>query len=280
MGRGVAVQGTGSTVLVGPGEPCRAIGGRINPTGRPALAAAIQQGRWELLQEEARRQQAAGAELLDVNVGAADVDPAWAQAEAVRAIQAVCPLPLLLDAVSVEALAGGLRAARGRPLVNSADARRARLIPVLELARDHDAPVVALTLDDAGVPGTAEGRLRIAERIVEAAVQVGLPPERLLVDVIALPLGRAPEGVAVTLETAALVREKLGLATLLGVSNISYGQVERGPLNAAFVAMAVMAGVDAVILNPLERTAMGVLRAANALAGRTPPGPGREAMGS
>ncbi len=241
------------------------IGERINPTGRKKLQEDVAEGRFLLVREEARRQAAAGAQALDVNVGVPGVDEAAAMRRAVLAVQEAATLPLCVDSSTPAALEAGLAATVGKPLVNSASGEAGRLEAVLPLARRFGAALIFLALDDDGIPATAAGRLAVAERLVRAAEEAGFPREDVFLDCLAMAVGADQASALETLRTIGLVRERLGVRTVLGLSNISFGMPNRPLLNATFLAMALAAGLDAVIMNPLDQAAMDTVRAARVL---------------
>ncbi len=241
------------------------IGERINPTGRKKLQQDVAEGRFLLVRSEARRQAAAGAQALDVNVGVPGVDEATAMREAVLAVQEAASLPLCVDSSTPAALEAGLAATVGKPLVNSASGEAGRLEAVLPLARRFGAALIFLALDDGGIPPTAAGRLAVAERLTRAAEEAGFPREDIFIDCLAMAVGADQASALETLETVRLVKERLGVRTVLGLSNVSFGMPERPLLNATFLAMALAAGLDAVIMNPLDQATMDTVLAARVL---------------
>ncbi|MDI3280247.1 MAG: homocysteine S-methyltransferase family protein [Bacillota bacterium] len=264
----VRLASRGQLVLVGSGQLPVAVGERLNPTARRRLAEELRSGRMSLVREEARRQAEAGAQVLDVNAGLPGIYEAATLAEMVEAIQAVADLPLSLDTADPRALEAGLRSFPGRALINSVTGEVRRLEEVLPLARRYGAAVLGLTLDERGIPPRAEERLQVAERILEAALAAGLRPEDLVIDCLVLAAGAQQREAAETIRAVRLVKERLGLATLLGISNVSHGLPNRPLLNATFLAMALGAGLDAALLNPYDPGVMAVLQAGAVLAGR------------
>lgn len=239
----------GRRVEIGWGKPLVLIGERINPTGRKALSLALEQGDLSLVRSEARRQALAGADVLDVNVGISGVDEASLLRDAVQAVQEVTDAPLCIDSASPKALEAGLSVYKGRPLVNSVNGEQAKLEAVLPLVAAHKAAVIGLTTDDAGIPKEAEGRLAIAERILQAASRHGIPPEDVIIDPLALGIGTDSLAGIETLKAIGLIRERLGVNQTLGLSNISFGLPERQAINTLFLAMAVQNGVTCPILD-------------------------------
>jgi 5-methyltetrahydrofolate--homocysteine methyltransferase len=236
-------------VALGEGQPSRIIGERINPTGKPLLAAELEKGSMSLVRQFCESQEQAGARLIDVNVGAPMVDAQRALPAAVLALQGFSPSPLVLDTTDYVALEKALRIYPGRALINSVNGDAASYEAVFPLARTYGAAVIALTLDETGVPDSIEERLEIAERIRTAAHGYGLHDDDLIFDVLCMA---AASDTSAPLTTLAGVREltKRGLATGLGVSNVSHGLPQRSTLNAAFVNAALAAGLSAAIANP------------------------------
>jgi 5-methyltetrahydrofolate--homocysteine methyltransferase len=247
---GVALASPRSARWFGNGQPLFAIGERINPTGKKALAESLRAGSLSLVREFAQRQEMAGADALDVNVGAAGVDRARMLREAALALPTVTELPLVLDETDPAALEPALKAYPGRALVNSVNGGAASMDAILPLAARYGAAVVVLTLDDEGIPATADARLDIVARVRAAAKREGLSDRDLAVDCLTLTVATDPRAPAVTLDAVRRVSHDLGLATVLGVSNVSHGLPGRQALNAAFLAMAGAAGLSAAIVNP------------------------------
>ncbi len=255
----------GSALFVGGSSPLRAIGERLNPTGRKSLAQSVRDGLFDPYRDEATRQVEAGAQMLDVNVGVPGIDEELAMEQAVIAVGQAVSVPLVIDSPRPEVIEAGLKAADGKVLINSVTGETESLEKVLPLAKRYGAAVLGLTLDEQGIPDTAEERLEIARRIVSAARKAGLPDQDVLIDCLTLSAGAEQERVDETLRTVTLVKEQLGLNTLLGVSNISYGLPSRVFLNGAFLSMAARAGLSAAIINPFDETSMGLLAAARVI---------------
>lgn len=241
------------------------IGERLNPTGRKKLAADVESGAMALVRREARAQVAAGAHMLDVNVGVPGIDEAAAMRRAVLAVQEAADLPLSIDSSTPAALQAGLEACIGKPIVNSTSGEAARLEAVLPVAKRFGAALICLALDDEGIPPTAEGRLRVAERFLRSAEAAGMRREDLFIDCLCLTVGAEPASAMETLKAIEMVRERLGLRTVLGLSNISFGMPNRPLLNAAFLTMALRAGLDAAIINPLDQALMDAVLASRVL---------------
>ena len=226
------------------------IGEAINPTGRKRLAQALYEHDLDYVRSLARNQAAAGADLIDVNVGVPDLDEVTLLAEAVEAVAADVDLPLCIDTASPRALEAALAVAPGRPLVNSVTGERASLESVLPLVKEYDVPVIGLTMDDDGIPDDPESRLAIAERIINRAAQVGIPAADVLIDPLVLTVGADPDAASVTLRTVELVRQHFGANINLGATNVSFGLPERDTLNRAFLALGIRAGATSAITNP------------------------------
>ena len=252
------------------------VGERINPTGKKKLKQALVEGDMDYVLREAVAQAEAGADLLDVNVGVPGIDEPAVLDATVQAIQGVTDLPLQIDTSNPEALERALRHYNGKALVNSVNGKEESLSAVLPLVAKYGGVVVALTLDEKGIPASADGRLAIARRILERGREYGLVPEDFVVDPLCLSVATAQPGDAekgefpgcVALEALRRIRSELGCRTILGVSNISFGLPERALLNGAFFTLALEAGLSAAIVNPLSSEMMTALRAWRALTGR------------
>ena len=228
------------------------IGERINPTGKKKLKAALQAGDVDYLVAEAAAQQRAGADILDVNVGVPGLDEPALLSQVTRALQATVPLPLQLDSSDPAAIEAAARAYAGRPMVNSVNGKADNLATVLPVVARYGCTVVGLTLDENGIPPTAEERLAIAERIVAAAEAHGIPREDVAIDCLVMAAATNQDEVREILRAVTLVKERLGVRTVLGVSNVSFGLPARPLVNSTFLAAAFGAGLDMPILNPLN----------------------------
>jgi 5-methyltetrahydrofolate--homocysteine methyltransferase len=256
----------GAQVKIRPGGPVVVIGEKINPTGRKKLAAALEAGSLEPLVELATMQAAWGADVLDVNVGAPGVDETVLLPAAVKLVSSVVKTPLCLDSANPEALAAALPVAPGKPLVNSVNGEEKSLQRVLPLVKERGAAVIGLTMDDNGIPATAQARLALAGRIIDRATAIGIPLEDVVIDPLVLTVGADSHAAAVTLETIQLVRDRFGANINLGASNVSFGLPDRHTINQAFLALAIGMGATCVITDPLKLTA--TIRAADLLLGR------------
>jgi len=254
-------------IEAGGNSPCRVIGERINPTGKQGYSDELRRGETIFVRREAREQVAAGAELLDINCWVPGVAEPAALERTILAVGEVTDVPLVLDSTSAEALESGLKTADGKVLINSVSGEEKSLRTILPLAKQYGAAIVALALDDSGLPKTAQGRFEVAEKILTAALEIGLPREDVIVDCLALPVSVGQGQVMETLQALRLVRDELGLATLLGVSNISFGLPRRPALTSVFFAMALEAGLKAAIINPKEERIMDTLQSARVLLG-------------
>lgn len=259
--RGTVLSGPRGWLRLGQGHPVRIVGERINPTGKKQLADSLREGSMSVVRSFAAEQDEAGADLLDVNVGAAGVEAAEVLPRAILALVGTSATPLVIDTTDPEALERALRVYPGRALVNSVNGERASLDSVLPLVKKYGAAVVVLALDDDGIPADVEGRLAVVRRVREEALAIGLIDEDLVVDTLVMTAAAQPDAPRTTLGALAGVKE-MGLATLLGVSNVSHGLPKRGLLNAAFIKAAVAAGLDAAIANPNDSLVVDALRAA------------------
>ena len=257
-----------SFVTFGGGLPPVIIGERINPTGRKKFADEIKEGKITRLRTEAREQAEAGAHALDVNVGVPGIDEAVAMRRAIFTVNENSILPVVIDSSSPAAIEAGLKAVDGKPLINSISGEEKKLREILPLARKYGGALLALTLDDTGIPATAEGRLKVAEKILKRALKAGVRKEDLIFDCLAMTVSADPKGALATLEAIRLIKEELGLATVLGVSNISFGLPARDVINAGFLTMALSAGLDCAIINPKNTEMMDAYHASLVLTGK------------
>jgi 5-methyltetrahydrofolate--homocysteine methyltransferase len=256
-----------TAVPLGYGAPCAIIGERINPTGKKGYSQELRDGKTAYIRREAQEQTAAGATLLDVNCGLPGIDEPAALERAVYALSGVAGAPLVLDSSDPAALERALKAVDGKVLINSVSGEPKSLEAILPLARRYGAAVIGLALDGNGIPATAGDRLAVATRILTAAVAAGLPREDVVIDCLTLTVSAEQDGARETLAALRAVRGELGLGTVLGVSNISFGLPCRPVLSAAFLAMALEAGLTAAIINPKEERIMDAFRASLVLLG-------------
>ena len=256
-----------AVVPLGGSAPCAIIGERINPTGKKLYSQELREGKTAYIRREAQEQAAAGASLLDVNCGLPGIDEAAALERAVFAVSGISGAPLVLDSSDPAALERALQAADGKVLINSVSGEEKSLATVLPLARKYGAAVIGLALDSAGIPESAAGRVAVARRILDAALAAGLPREDIVIDCLTLTVSAEQKRAGETLAALRQVRDDLGLATVLGVSNISFGLPARPVLSAAFFTMALEAGLGAAIINPKDGPMMDAYRAAMVLLG-------------
>lgn len=254
------------TVRISAEGPAVIIGEKINPTGFKRVATALQEGNFAYIRDLARKQVAAGADVLDVNVGVPDLDDVALFPEVIKAILEEVNVPICLDSPNPAALAAGLAAVPGKPLVNSVSGEEERLARVLPLVKDRGAAVIALTMDDNGIPTDPEGRLKVAEKILERAVQMGIPAEDVVFDPLVMTVSADSQAAVVTLKTIELLRQKLDANLNLGASNVSFGLPDRPTLNQAFLAIAISRGANCLITDPIKLTS--IIRAADLLCGR------------
>lgn len=226
------------------------IGERINPTGKSKLKLALKNHDLEYLLREGITQQENGATVLDVNVGLPEIDEPAMMVEVVRELQSVTELPLQIDTSNIEAMERAMRIYNGKPLINSVNGKQEVMDAVFPLVKQYGGVVVALTLDESGIPATAEGRIAIAEKIYAEAAKYGIGKKDILVDALCMTISSDPQGALTTLETVRRVKQDLGGKTILGVSNISFGLPQREIINASFFALALFNGLDAAIINP------------------------------
>ena len=239
-------------VVISADRPFTVIGERINPSGRKLLTAELREGRLDRVRADAAAQVRAGAHVLDVNAGVPGVDEPALLAAAIRAVQEVADVPICIDSSVVEALEAALPICRGRPLVNSVTGENERLDRVLPLVKEHGAAVIGIACDETGISAVPEERLAIAARIVQRAAGHGIPAEDVVIDPIAMPVAADPLAALVTLRTMRLIRKELGANMTCGASNVSFGLPDRAAADAAFLPLAMDAGLTSAITNPLE----------------------------
>jgi 5-methyltetrahydrofolate--homocysteine methyltransferase len=260
-----------SQVRIGDGNPFCVIGERINPTGRKIFADQLRRGDLSRVEIDVDQQVAGGAMMLDVNMGAPLCDEADLMASAVRLIQSRCDLPLCLDSSIIEVLAAGLAAYRGKALVNSVTAEDERLHAILPLVKQHGAAVIALPNDETEIPEDPARRLELARKVVDVATgSYGIAIEDIVIDPLAMPIGADTSLVLRTLETIALLRDELGVNMALGASNVSFGMPDRGAIGAAFLSMAIAAGLTSAIMDARSPQLMQAVKAADLLTDRDP----------
>ena len=243
------------------------IGERINPTGKSKFKQALREHDMEYIYKEGLAQEEKGAQILDVNVGLPEIDEPRLMEEAVTGIQAIIDLPLQIDTSDTAAMERGLRYYNGKPMLNSVNGKKESMESVFPIAKKYGAVLVCLCLDESGIPETVEGRLRVAEKLVKTAAEYGIPKKNLVIDALVLTISTGQDNANVTLETMRRIRYEMGLHTVLGVSNISFGLPERSRINTAFFTMAMNNGLSAGIVNPSSEPMMSAYYSFNALIG-------------
>lgn len=242
------------------------IGEKINPTGRKKLAAALLEGNLDYVRELATAQINGGADLLDVNVGVPGAEEEKLLPQVVKMLADAFDIPFCLDSPNPEALAAALPITPGKPMVNSVNGKKESLEAILPLVRERGASVIGLTMDEQGIPKDADGRVKIAGRILEEAAKFGIPPEDVIIDPLVLTVGAESQAGAVTLETIKRLRSEFDININVGASNVSFGLPERDTINAAFLAMTMGAGATCAITDPIKFTR--VMRAVDLLRGK------------
>lgn len=248
----------------------RVIGERINPTGKKRFQQALREHDLDYIIERAIEQQDAGADILDINVGLPGIDEVAMMKEVVNAVQGMVSLPLQIDSSNAEAIEAGLRACNGRAIVNSVNGSEEKMEEILPIVHKYGAAVVALAMDENGIPQTAEERVAIAERILEAAMKHGIPREDVLVDCLTLTVSAQQEQAKETLNAVREIHDRLGLHCVLGVSNISFGLPERIHVTESFLTQAMCCGLDLPIVNPNQKEIMDAIISFRALSGEDP----------
>jgi 5-methyltetrahydrofolate--homocysteine methyltransferase len=241
----------GREVVVSGALPFVIIGERINPTGRKVLAAEMKEGKMDRVRSDAIAQAAGGAHMLDVNAGIPAIDEPALLVATIKAVMEVCDLPICIDSSIIEALEAGLSAYQGKALVNSVTAEEERMERILPLVKKHGAAVIGMANDETGISMVPEERLALARRIIERAADYGIPQEDVIIDPIAMTVAADPTCGVITLETMRLIRDQLGNNMTCGASNVSFGLPDRATVNAAFLPLAMNAGLTCAITNPL-----------------------------
>ena len=256
------------TVEISRRCPTVIIGERINPTGRKKVLAALEEGNFDTVRKDAAEQVEAGAAVLDVNAGVPGADEAALLPKVMRTVMDVTAVPLCIDTADAEALAAALAVYGGKALINSVNGEERSLRAILPLVREHGAAVIGLCMDDDGIPETPQERLAVAAKIIERAGQTGIPPEDVIIDPLALTMGADSNAGRIALETTSLIVEEFGSNVTMGASNISFGLPDRKYINAAFIAMAIHAGMTCPITNPLVTEVKTAILAADLATGR------------
>ena len=253
-------------VVIGIDKPFVMIGEKINPTGRKKLAAALAEGNLDYAQKLAENQVSWGADILDINVGVPGLDEVVTVKKLVELVNSAVDVPLCLDSANPAVLAAGLAAANGKPLVNSVSGEEKKLDTILPLVKDRGAAVIGLTMDDNGIPKTAEERLAVAEKIIKRATSSGIPIEDVIIDPLVLTVGSDSKAALITLQTVELLRKEFGVNINLGASNVSFGLPDRPSINQSFLTLAIQLGATCSITDPAK---LGMtVRATDMLLGR------------
>lgn len=243
------------------------IGERINPTGRKKLAAEMAEGDYSRVIQDAQAQVEAGAHILDVNAGIPLADEPKILVKAMEAVRSVTDAPISIDSSVVEALKAGLEAYEGKALVNSVTGEEERLEVILPLIKKHGAAVIGISNDESGISKDPDVRFQVAKKIVERAMDHGIPKEDVVIDPLVMPVGAVRYAGRHVFQIVRRVREELGVNTVCGASNVSFGLPNRGPFNATFLAMLIASGMTSAITNPLEPALKQAILAADALMG-------------
>ena len=254
-------------VIIGFDHPFVAIGERINPTGRKLLAAEMKEGNYSRVEADALAQVAAGARMLDVNAGIPLADEPRILAETIKLVQSLTDVPLSIDSSIVEALEAGLAVYEGKALVNSVTGEEEVLERVLPLVKKHGAAVVAISNDETGISEDPDVRFAVAKKIVERAADFGIPSEDVVVDPLVMPAGALPGAGRQALHIIQRLRNELKVNTTCGASNISFGLPNRHGMNAAFLSMAMGAGMTSAIMNPLHEPEMSAVMGGDIMLG-------------
>ncbi|MFV1949277.1 MAG: dihydropteroate synthase [Anaerolineales bacterium] len=256
------------SVEINRDNPTVIIGERINPTGRKTLLNQLKSGVFDMVKSDAIAQVEAGAKIIDVNAGVPGADESELLKDMISVIQEVTDMPLCFDTADEKALEAALSIYEGKALINSVNGEEERLASVLPLVKEYDASVIALCMDDDGIPPTAEDRLKVAEKIIERAAKLGISTDRLVVDPLALTMGSDHKAGKIALDTIKMVVNEFGTNMTIGASNISFGMPDRPSINAIFLSMAIQAGLTCPITNPLEEEVRLAILGADLVLGR------------
>jgi len=249
-------------------NPTVIIGERINPTGRKSLLAELKEGKFDIVKRDAVAQVEAGAAIIDVNAGVPGADEEPLLREMMKAVMDVTDVPLCIDTADNTALEAALSIYEGKALVNSVNGEEARLESVLPLVKEYDASVIALCMDDDGIPPTAEDRFKVAAKMIERADKLGIAADRLIIDPLALTMGSDHNAGKIAIDTIRKVVAEFGVNVTMGASNISFGLPDRPTINATFISMSILAGLTCPITNPLEDEVNLAIQAADLVMGR------------
>lgn len=241
------------TVEIQRGNPTVIIGERINPTGRKLVLNALKEGNFDVVRADAESQVQAGAKVLDVNAGVPGADEPDLLKKVIQIVMETTDVPLCIDTANPKALEAALSIYEGNPLVNSVNGEEVSLTNILPLVKEYNASVIGLCMDDNGIPDSPEARLKVAGKILERAGSLGIGPERVVIDPLALTMGADSNAGKIALETIQLVVKEFGVNVTMGASNISFGMPDRKYINATYIALAIFAGMTCPITNPLVR---------------------------
>lgn len=256
------------TVEIQRNNPTVIIGERINPTGRKRLLNELKEGKFDIVKNDAAAQVEAGAKIIDVNAGVPGADEEALLKDMIYAVMDATEMPLCIDTADNKALETALSIYEGKALINSVNGEKERLASVLPLVKEYDAVVIALCMDDDGIPPTAEARFKVAAKMIEQADKLGISADRLVIDPLALTMGSDHNAGRIAIDTIKMVVKEFGVNTTMGASNISFGMPDRPSINATFLAMAILAGLTCPITNPLEEEVVLAVRAADLVMGR------------
>ena len=266
------VTGRDCQVKFGLGLPTVIIGERINPTGRKKLAEELKEGKLNIVEEDAKKQAEAGADIIDINVGAVGVNEEEMLPRAVKKVIEVTSRPICIDSANPDAIKKALEVYSYKILINSVNGEEKSMEKILPLVKESGSAVVCLTMDEKGIPNDSSTRVDIAKKVIQRAESLGIPREDIVVDCLAMAAATDSNSARVTLETLMRVTEEFGVSTTMGASNISFGMPNRPLLNISFLSMAILNGLTAPIVDPLTVGLLEAIRAADFLAGRDPYG--------
>lgn len=266
--KGLIVSGRTSFHCIGEGHPFTVIGERINPTRRRILSEKILSGDFSLVREDALKQVKAGASILDINMGIPGADEAELVSRAVYEVQSVTDVPIMIDSSNPDAIEAGLKAFSGKPIINSVSGEEVKLTTILPLAKKYGAAILALAVNEEGVPEKAEEKFEIIKEIVKRAEAEGIRKDDIIADCVVSTVAAQPECALETLRAVEMVKKDLQIPTILGVSNVSHGLPSRNSVNSTFLIMAIAKGLDAAIINPLDLRIQEALKTTSLLTGR------------
>ena len=262
------ISSANKTVEINREKPTVIIGERINPTGRKKVLAALQERNFDLVKHDAINQVAAGAAILDINAGVPGADEVALLPQVMQVAMAAVDVPLCIDTANPQALAAALELYEGKALINSVNGEKKSLDNILPLVKEYGTVVIGLCMDDDGIPATPQDRLKVAADIIERAGQMGIAPQDIIIDPLIMTLGADSQAGRISLETIALVVKEFGVNITMGSSNVSFGLPDRKYLHAAFLSMAIQAGLTCPITNPLITEIQTATLAADLALGR------------